>query len=204
MKIGGVEVSREWTTEPLVFRHGSQLIAFIAEPVHDWDEFNALCPQPDTTQFGRYEKTPEGVKFVVDHEAPALKDVRKKRAKLMDEYLIIKSLAPSNIEWQNVKLDDPETWQNAEKELRTVLTTHEYNLVVKLVLDANALDQESLEENRKSFFQRLSAPPPDLPTGRAAEVASSASSELANGSASYPPASDRPGTIAGGEPVSTC
>lgn len=171
MKIGGVEVSKQWTSEPLVFRHGKDLVAFIAQPVDSWDEFEALVPAPDPKKYGgRFVK---GGGFQGDPEHPAYKEALDERLRLMDAYTFIKSLEPSQIEWKQVRLDDPTTWKHYRTELRQAITSHELNLVIKLVVDTNALDARALEANRESFFLQTSASA-EPPTGPAAEVASSA------------------------------
>lgn len=168
MRIGGEDVTRRGQLDPLVFeRDNGQLIAFIIKPVYDLDEFEALCPEPDPSKFGAL--TPKG--WAPDPEAPELLDLRRLYNKRRWAYLVIKSLEPSNIEWEKVKLSDPQTWQFWEEELRAVLSYTEYGVLMRLIDQANTLDAGKLEENRQTFFQRRRALLDSLTTGQNGEVA---------------------------------
>lgn len=154
MKINGVSTDKSSAIfpapdKPLTFRRGNQFLAFYAQPVWDMDEFNELCPMPENTHF-RFEK---GGK-VKDPDAPAYRAALAEYSRKRWGYVVLKSLEPSNIEWDGVSLDDPSTWLNVEEELKKVLAVYEFARVMELVDEANAIDDAKLEENAKSFFQK--------------------------------------------------
>lgn len=128
---------------------------FLAVPVWDRDEFNQLCPEPmppvrgykpdGSKTYDTEGKTPAGVDYKRDIKLHGLR---------WWGYLILKSLEPSNIQWDMVSLDDPETWSLVEDELRADLAHYEFGKVTDLVEEANAISLEKLEENRRTFWQR--------------------------------------------------
>lgn len=149
MKVNGVELTREVLFGPITFKRGDSFVAFYAQPVWDLDEFYLACPVPKN-DFVRFEK---GGK-VADPDHPAYREKLAQWHRKRWGYVTLKTLEPSNIEFDNISLDDPETWVNVEAELKANLGLYEFAQVSSLVDEANALDAEKLEENAKSFFQQ--------------------------------------------------
>ena len=68
-------------------------------------------------------------------------------------YMVLKSLEPSQIEWDTVKEDDPQTWKNWSADLRNGgLSDMECHRVMNLVLEANCLDEAKLKKAREVFL----------------------------------------------------
>jgi len=168
--VGGIVAKRGGVLPPLVLKREDDELVFRAQPVHDLDEFEALCPAPDFKKFGVL--TPQG--WQPDPEAPEYLDLLKTYRKRRWAYIVIKTLEPSNIEWEKVKLKDHTTWLDYYEELAAVLSYNELGHVMALIEEANALDQEKLEENRQSFFRKL-AERQTLPNGQNGDQASSQS-----------------------------
>lgn len=158
MKVNGVKNDKTVLFGPVTFKRGEgKFLAFYAQPVWSMDEFNALCPVPANRN---YVFTAAGRQL--DDQAPAyleeLKDFYRKRW----GYVMMKALEPSKIEWERVNPSDPKTWGLVEEELRAELAVYEFAKVAKLVDEANALDEDKLEENAKSFFQLVAAEAADV------------------------------------------
>ena len=149
MKVGGVETSREALFGPLTFRRGKDYLVFYAQPVWDLDEFNLRCPAP----VNNHHMFTKGGK-VIDPKAPAYLDALAEHSRKRWGYIVLKTLEPSNITWDNVSLVDPSTWVNVEQDLKRSLGLYEFSRVMRLVDEANAIDEEKLEENAQSFFQQ--------------------------------------------------
>jgi len=151
MKVNGVSTDKsEAIFGPLPFKRGKKFLAFYAQPVWDLDEFNALCPPPEN-EFYRFTKNGKEK----DPEAPGYLDLIGRYSRKRWGYVVLKSLEPSKIEWDNVSLKDPNTWDKVEEELRKELGLYEFAKVMTLVDEANAIDEEKLEENAQSFFQLM-------------------------------------------------
>lgn len=179
MKIGGQEAKKGGLFGPLTFKRDDETFyPFFATPVHNLDEFNRLCPVPEVTS-GMF--TPTG--WVKDPESPAHKAALANRGEIRWAYICVKSLEPSNIEWDTVVLDDPSTWINYEDDLLSVLSYLEFAKVQGLIEEANALDEAKLEENTASFFRQMAAKnaeqPPENPSPNSAPE-STPDSESAN------------------------
>jgi len=150
MKIRGVKVSGPAKEYLVLPRPGQENIVFIAEAIMDMDEFERLVPDPKPKT--RLEKG--GWKEVFDD--PQYLESIKKRAELRFAYMIIKSLGPSEIEWETVKEDQPSTWLGWKDEmLKAGFNQTEINRITNCVAAANCLDEAKLEAARESFLRGL-------------------------------------------------
>jgi hypothetical protein len=153
MKIGGIDPTTLPVEEVLVLPRGERQLVFRATGVKDLAEFHKLCPIPTPPQ----ALTKEGQ--VADTEDAGYQQAmiayrRRQTAYRQTAYIVIQSLAPSQIEWDTVKLDAPATWLNWESDLHDAgLSTMECNRIMSLVLQANCLDERKLEEARKLFLR---------------------------------------------------
>lgn len=153
MKVNGVTNDKDVKFGPVVFKRGpNKFLTFYAQPVWSMDEFNSICPAP-VNRF--YVFTTAGKQL--DDQAPAYLEELKEFYRRRWGYVMMKSLEPSKIEWGKVNPSDPKTWGFVEEELRGELSVYEFAKVAKLVDEANALDEDKLEENAKSFFQLAAA-----------------------------------------------
>jgi len=179
MKVGGKEwTSSAWEPDPLVLNRGRdkdgkpQFLVFRARGIKNYDEFTRLCPKPKN--HSGY-LTPSGWKE--DPKSPQYLDQLELWKQRRWAYTVIKTLEPSEIEWDKVQLSNPKTWLHYEAELLQIVNHCEQGLVIDLVHTANALDQEKLEENRQSFFQQLEQSPSDQ-TGQSSDQGKPTSGEL--------------------------
>lgn len=177
MKIGGVEVTK--CEEVLVLpRTKGPDIVFHAVAVTDMDEFEALCPVPEIPKRivrGGTEENPD---------SPGYKDQLKNWSQRRFDYILLKSLEPSNIEWSKVNLDKPSTWKLWQDEFKAAgISENECKRVINLVLQANSLDERKLQEAREAFLRGQGA---DLGTssGQNTEPVNTSSGQLASDSES--------------------
>jgi hypothetical protein len=149
MKIGGVDPKTLPTEEILVLPRGEKQIVFRARGVQDYDEFDALCPEPKPPGI---LKPKEG--WVPNPDEPGYKDMMKTYGLKRMGWLVIKSLEPSNVEWDEVSLDNPSTWTNWQDEfLANGFTLVECNRIQHLTFEANCLDEAKLEKAREAFLR---------------------------------------------------
>jgi len=148
MKIAGVDPSTLSAEEVLVLPRGDQRIVFRARGLSDMDTFEKLCPEP----------TPPG-KLTKDGWSPDADDVGYKEVlaqyrKQRMAYIVIQSLAPSEIEWDTVQVDNPLTWINWESDLKQAgLSQVEINRVMTLAMEANCLSEAKLQRARELFLR---------------------------------------------------
>jgi hypothetical protein len=150
MKIGGKEVkgaSEEYLVLP---RPTGEDIVFHAVAVDDLDEFALKCPAPTPKRAlvaGGWKE---------NFDDPSYLESVMKHSELQYAYMVLKSLEPSNIEWDTVEMEKPSTWLNWEKDLKDAgLTQTEVNRVINCVSTANSLNEAVLEEARESFLRGL-------------------------------------------------
>ncbi len=147
MKIGGIDPKTLPNEEVLVLPRGDKAIIFRAQGLPDMDDFHNMVPEPKMP--GRL--LPTG--FEPNPSDPGYQSVLAEYNKRRMSYLVVKSLEPSNIEWDTVKIDSPGTWSNWEKDLKDGgLTQVECNLVFSLAFSANQLDEAKLKKARDAFL----------------------------------------------------
>lgn len=175
MKIGGIDPKSLCPEVVLVLPRAEQNLVFRARGVKDMEEFEARCPQPKPP--GKLTK--DG--WIADANDPTYQQVTAEWNKRRLGYMVVRSLEPSEIEWDTVRLEDPRSWANWDKDLKEGgLTQIECNRVLGLVLEANALDEAKLARAREVFLAGQ-APMPAEFSGLASAPANTASGAPANG-----------------------
>ena len=176
MKIGGNEVAGPAEEILVLPRLHCEDIVIRARAVMDMDACEALCPAPKPPG----KRTKDGWK-------PNPKDKTyleriERQAEQKFAYTIVKSLEPSEIEWEKVKEDDPSTWLSWRDELADAgLSNTELNRIVVCVMQANALDENKLEEARANFLLGLEEAE-EKSSGQDTEQPSTPSGEVASDS----------------------
>lgn len=155
MKLHGKKISGP-EVEILVIPRKSGDLVFKAQSVLDYTAFEALCPVPKPPETlrpgGIRSRNLESSEFL-----KALDDWAEKRT----HWMILKSLeATPNLEWEEVKMDDPVTWKNYESELRSAgLSALEITRILSLVTGVCGLDQKKIDEATERFLAGQAAKP---------------------------------------------
>lgn len=131
----------------LVLLRGNEQIVFIAEAVDNVDDFNKLVPLPEAPT----RIMPGGSK-VSNPDDPTFKTLLREFAQKKTDFYIIQSLKSTDLEWETIDFEKPETWRNWEKELKEDFTEIEISRITNLVLSVNALDDEMLDNARRDFL----------------------------------------------------
>ena len=146
MRVAGIEIT---TCEELLVlpRPDGNPIPFRAKAVAVKDEFDRLMPEPVAPVL---QKKGGKVSDLQDKDYLA---AVSKRDDARFALMCLRSLEPSQIEWEQVKIEEPHTWTLWTDELKEAgLSEVEVNRVIGLVMAANALDEEKISEARKSFL----------------------------------------------------
>lgn len=145
MKIGGVVVT-EPVEEILVIPRGNQSLVFRAKAVPDMDEFDAMSPFPQPPG----KRTKDG--WIPEPNDPNYRTILDQYTKRRTAYIVVRTLEPSQIEWETVDINNPKTWVNWISDLRKAgMTEVEINHVVALVTNANLLNEQRLNQAREVF-----------------------------------------------------
>jgi hypothetical protein len=147
LKIAGIEMKGP-KTKLLVFpRDGYDIpLKFVA--VSDDTMFDVLCPEP---------KPPTGLKPGVGkveiRDDPNYLAKRQLHGKIREDWFVIQSLKPSNIEWEIVKENDPETWGKWRQELKDAgFSLLEVNTIYQTFIETNVVTEDMLSEARSRFL----------------------------------------------------
>jgi hypothetical protein len=148
MKVGGVNVTS--CEETLVLPRGGEGndIPFIAKAVSINEEFDTLVQMPIPPM-----KLVKGGKKLPDLADPTFKISCKLRDGKRFDFLMLRSLEPSNIEWSEVDMEKPNTWAKWKDELiESGISDNEIQRIVGAVMIANSLDEDKIKEARDSFL----------------------------------------------------
>ena len=148
MKIFGEETKANLVIIPIP-RGNNTAIIFQAEAVLNNDDFDKLCPLPSPPMITFPGKEP--TQDVTD------KDYIEKVSKYSTNkfcWMILKSLeATEGLTWDTVEMNNPDTWDNYEEELRKGgFTESEIIHIINGVIQANGLSDDKIDEARKSFL----------------------------------------------------
>lgn len=135
----------------LVLMRGTDRIVFIAQAMDsDDDNFNKLVKLPEPPTIIR----PGGLKELNIKDVTYTKAIEEYAA-IKTAYMIIMSLKESpDLEWETIDYEKPQTWKNWEAELKEAgFTEIERMKVLQVVMQANSLDDDLLEQARTDFLQ---------------------------------------------------
>lgn len=139
----------------VVIPRGDEKFVFKIRPVLDFGDFEEICPRP---------KAPMGMAKGETEATPQENHPSHKKA--MDEWLdkranwmVIWALSPTeDLEWDNVKLSDPTTWDNYEEELKEAgFSQVEIVKLVSTVINASGLSQAAIDAATESFLAERAA-----------------------------------------------
>lgn len=149
MKVGG-QTPDGLNQAILVLPHNGKEFVFRAEAIPDLTEFHAMFPQPKPPKILK----PGGVEEV-DKKDKGYLDQMANLARHRTAYMIVRSLGPSDIEWDTVDPLNPKTYINWDKDMReSGFNEIEIQRIVDVVMEANALDDKKIEWARDHFFAR--------------------------------------------------
>jgi len=125
-------------------------VIFKARAVLDYEEFDAICPTPKPPT----RKKPGETVGTPNFEDPTYQKKLDEFARNRSSYMIIKSLeATDGLNWDTIKLSEPETWSNFEKELKdSYFSEIEVAQIINGVFDANSLSDDKIKEARERFL----------------------------------------------------
>jgi len=120
------------------------------------DKFKEVCPEPQAPYMLR-----PGNKKVIDFENPRYKSQMESWWKKRGAWIHIMALAATpDLVWEQVKLDDPDTFELWEKEMQeSGFSTFEVQRIIAGVADVNGLNESLIEEARQSILKSQEEPP---------------------------------------------
>lgn len=148
MKVNGKNIEVP-ANEVIVIPRDTGNIVFTAAPVSNQSDFDKLCPRPNPKSVMK----PGGVTSL-DIEDPKFKKALDEWAIKKAHWMILKSLeATEGLEWDKVKMSDPDTYYLYIEELEeSGLTDLEAAKVIGIVQTAVGIDQTKIDEATKSFL----------------------------------------------------
>lgn len=156
MKIKGVDLSRAYE-DFIVLPRKPKDIVIRARAITSFDEFERLCPSvapPMVKRPGQKKSTP-------DFDDRTYVNLSNQRAMKQQAWINIQSLkATEGLEWETVKLDNPETWLGYLDELqKSGFTPIELVAIMRLCDRVNGLNEDALKEARERFLSEDQSSP---------------------------------------------
>jgi hypothetical protein len=135
--------------EVLVLPRGDGDIVFKAQAVLNMKDFEKLYPAPEPPT----KMYPGGRKAEEVNDPDYIKSMEE-YSETRFHYMALQSLkATEELEWETVDESDPSTWKNYVDELGEAgFTEVEVNRVIQIVLDANCLNEDRIDEARRRFL----------------------------------------------------
>jgi len=149
MKINGKKITGANETFIVIPRDNADNIIFKARAILDMEEFENMCPAPE----------PPIRKYANGREQRNVKDPgymqqMNNHSTLRLSWIVLMSLsATDGLEWENLDITDPATWNSFRKELTEAgFSTIEINRIIADCLEVNALNEEKIEAARELFL----------------------------------------------------
>jgi len=148
MKIGGKKIEGASRKTVIIKREDGD-IKFIFEAVLDESEFDLLCPRP----IAGTKMVPGGGK-VVDLENKEYKAALDEWAGQKTRWSFLKSIsATPDLEWENVDLGNPKTWEKYTDELTASgFSSGEQYKLMQAYMYVIGLDEDKVNEAVQSFL----------------------------------------------------
>ena len=152
MRIAGKEITQA-TEDVLVFPRGtSDPIVFKSKSIETFEPFTVMCPSPKVPKV----LTPKGEKD--DYEDVGYQQQMEAYAIKRLGWTVIKTLEPSEIEWDILDIEKPETYGKWEEEFREAgFTVGEINRILSFVVETNSLSEAKLKQARADFLRTQEA-----------------------------------------------
>ena len=149
MKIAGRKIEGPNRVTLVLPREGQEDIIIIAQAIVDmstFDEYVKLPLPPSITKAGGLVESNFADKGYQDQlNAYNIKKL---------SFIVLKSLEPSNIEWETVDIENPSTWDGYIDEMKSAgFSDVEINRIGNICMEANALDEAKLDAARQSFLR---------------------------------------------------
>lgn len=153
LRIGGQVVDKPSEQILVLPRVNGDDIIITARAVLSMEDFDRFVPQPQAKR-----AWVKGKGNVLMTDDPAFLKEMETYGEKRFAFMALKSLEPSEIEWETVKMEDPNTWTGWTKELNEAgLSEVEVQRIVVCVMQANSLDENKLSEARAAFLRGLEA-----------------------------------------------
>lgn len=137
-------------TTIVVIPLGDKDIVFTIQCVLDYSDFEKMVPEPKPPLILRRGETVQ---------APNLEDSKyrneiNKYYSQQTKYMILKSLEPTkDLEFESVKLNDPSTWDNFDKEMQEAgFTNLHISRLIREISAINGLDERKIDEAKQRFL----------------------------------------------------
>lgn len=119
------------------------------QPVKDFDAFHKLCKEPIAPTI-----LEPGKPLRHDETDPNYINARREYLTLQTQWYVINSIsATKDLILDRVKLDDPTTWKEFDKELiESGFSSSEIGLIYQNAVEVNILTDESLNKARDRFL----------------------------------------------------
>ena len=153
MKITGHDLTEKYV-ETLVIPRATTNIVIRAQAILGFKEFEELLPSPTPREGTRKNKVTGIMEKFLDVEDSkyqvALLDWANKRT----TWMILKSLeATEGLEWETVKMNEPDTWENYAQELIDAgFSDMEVGKMINCVTTVCGLNEEKITEATNSFL----------------------------------------------------
>jgi hypothetical protein len=150
MKINGLSIAPP-KPQYIVFPHGESEIVFLIQGVFSFDEFDKLAPEPQPPSImypgGKTDKDFNDKKYI---------EALETRDKQRITWMYLKALEPSDLEYEKVKIEDPDTYKHFEEEFDIAGIAPGYVRFIKeAIINLSGFNHEMVTEATQRFLAGL-------------------------------------------------
>lgn len=148
MKIRGKEIKGPNFEYVVIPRGNGEDIVFKCKAVMDIQQYTKMYPVPDAPKVRHKSGELKADQTDVGYQL-ALTEYYERRY----DWLVLKSLEDSEIEWTQVNIEDPNSWRFWKEEMKDAgFNDAEIDRVIRGMLVANSLDEQRMDEARARFL----------------------------------------------------
>jgi hypothetical protein len=151
MKLRGKSLDQRREMTVVLTREGNEDIVLKMAAVLNTSDFDKVYQEPSPPT-----KILKGGAKTLDFDNETYKSAIRERNKSYIGWLIFHSLSVTEgLEWDIVKMDDPNTWNQWQDELEAAkFSAGEIKHILAKVIEVNGMSEERLEEARQAFLLR--------------------------------------------------
>lgn len=147
MKIKGVEVKPPKPQVLVIPRDGNDLV-FTAQYVESYEEFDKLVPRPDPVKIKRADGFED-----IDLSDKTYQEELDRWSQMRINWLYIKSLEPTGIEYDLIRMTEPETWLRFDEEFKIAGFSEQCIEKIKLTCyEVCGVSQTKIDEATERFL----------------------------------------------------
>lgn len=163
MKVNGKQLNGPRIVKIYLPTGDSEAVEFRFRPLKADEDFEKVMSSPQAPEVMK----PGGVRFQNINDPAYKRNLSDWMAKKFDWEFLMSISVTEDLEWEKVKMDEPDTWKLWKEEIGEHFGDNQTNKIFSGFIEAQFITEESMEAARKTFLTGRQLPPEQStsPTG---------------------------------------